>query len=111
MKKSTLLIVSFTLIIIIVALFNFKYNVKEKFIITYKNTLPLKVPTPTPPTIINMPQQLPPSTIVLLNTKKEAAPVDLDPDQVCDDDGKICVINFKYVYDNMTAHPYSSTPL
>ena len=108
MKKSTLLIISFALIIIIIALFNFKYNVKENFIITYKNALPPSIPTVEPPTIIDMPEELPPSTIVLLNTKKEMAPVDLDPDQVCDDDGKICVMNYKYVYDNMSKYPYGS---
>ncbi len=107
MKNSTLLIISFTLIIIILALFNFKYNIKEKFIITYKNPLNQST-TQDSPTIQLMPNQLPPSTIVLLNTKKEMAPVDLDPDQVCDDDGKICLINFKYVYDNMSAYPYQT---
>jgi hypothetical protein len=110
MKKTTLLILSFTLIIIIIALYNFKYNVKEKFIITYKNAVRPLLPTLEPPTIINMSPDLASSTILLLNTKKEVAPVDLDPDQVCDDDGKICLMNFKYSFDNMSKYAYGSTP-
>jgi hypothetical protein len=108
MNKSSLLIISFGLIIIIICLFNFKYNINEKFIVTYKNVLKQSLPTTPAPNIISMPQILPPSTIVLLNTKKEIAPIDLDPDLVCDDNGKVCLVNFKFFYDNMSKYAYGT---
>ena len=108
MKKSTLLIISFALIIIIIALFNFKFNIKEKFIITYKNAImPTQGPTTPPPTIETQPTGNS-STIVLLNTKKEMDPVDLDPDRVCDEKKKLCLVNYKFTFDNQLKYDYNT---
>jgi hypothetical protein len=110
MKKATLLIISFALIIIIIGLFNFKFNIKEKFIITYKKAIdPTSSQTVnTPPTIETQKPDLDLSTIVLLNTKKEMDPVDLDPDRVCDDNKKICLVNYKFTFDNQLKYDYQT---